>query len=655
MNFCTKCGNQISDTTTFCGHCGEKVVAPVQEQIPFSQAPPPISESPPVMPEVPIIPADPPVAPESPVMPVTPPVPPDASSSTTGNHSVLQGTPNIPPPVKGCSPLYLEYYEYLAQGSLDKDKGDELKARGQAILNIYHPPLILKLLGIPVVLFGLYIFYFTLSITSNLMELCFMALLFPTLFFTTYPAEKNSRIRHTTKEKVYGLPQVHYETQVQAVELLTGTLVTKRLMKPIALKHSLPAYGLLGILGCIIYVDNHPEAFSDSPGYTSTSSFSSSSTSTAPSTTAQNPCFIDGAEVDIVDNNSYLTVTYYWYNTYGVTLSPVDAFTTSATQDGVSLEAFNFVNKQKEVPPNTTIEMKESFILRKGSDQVHISVESLDKSWSVEKIFQIVEEEIPVEPPADVPPVSQNTEELPQTPVVVDGSATLSKLTNTQWLMSSGDPYNTFSNYNDPQGLQLEIVEIGSDYYAYAMDHITGEGRYQNDTLLPITVVDENTFHIAFQSVMWDGSQIDYQVKLNVNPLGRVFASYWKGSSLLAENMEMLSIDTWQSGKYRYFNQEDSSVRFGLEHQGWITPMDMEFTYYYLLAQRWFSESDTLFYDTRDLYIVSCDFETYRGSWVTIEFYDSSDLFAPLRRATFDFYDASSMTEIQVDGVSYYR
>lgn len=184
------------------------------------------------------------------------------------------------------------------------------------------------------------------------------------------------------------------------------------------------------------------------------------------------------------------------------------------------------------------------------------------------------------------------------------------------------------------QGVELEISEIGSSYYA-SLDF--GEffpPSLNNDPLLPISMSDE-TFYIPYDQ----GS-----MELTVNAVGKIYATFTTDGSTWVNHLELLPLNQWLEGKYEFYDFMNSTE----------SPISTELYYSKYLTRRWFANhsSDIRYYDTNPVYIVTCNVEDYRGFWVDFKFY-TSDM--TLHTANGDLMDLDFGTNLlTIDGQSYY-
>ena len=249
----------------------------------------------------------------------------------------------------------------------------------------------------------------------------------------------------------------------------------------------------------------------------------------------------------------------------------------------------------------------------------------------------------------------------PQEEIKVQKDETLSKYVGT-WFATTVDEEHNFDmskyeniedNYVSIFGVMLEIKESDSGYYAYLSTNLQSDGwiterKFDGDFALPIIENNAGGWTIEYSVEDWRTEDIigTSELLLTVNPAGDLFIQI-NGSEQVAKT-PLYNINEWQNGQYKYYNQEQSEVRFGNEIDGYNTPIECEIFLRNYFYTKWTAENDLYMPD--NIYVVKYISDSYRSTSEDIYFYEEGDM-NTLHHASFCDYDITG--EMTLDGVVY--
>ena len=230
------------------------------------------------------------------------------------------------------------------------------------------------------------------------------------------------------------------------------------------------------------------------------------------------------------------------------------------------------------------------------------------------------------------------------------------------WYVTSADDNGAFSasTYTDLLGLELELVELDSEYYAYLYSTLdtSSSPAYQSingDTLLPIIQDTDDTWKIRYDEVnSATGEKVGQAVlTLSINPLGEVYAEISSTSIYEMNRTKLFNISEWQDGQYLYYDKNNS---YSHDFDG-TYPMPAllcESSLRECVYGTWYSgtgsSAERTQIDPGNIYVRSAKWELYRDNSFYVNFSYKSD-----PSITHTLCAPYLADEISIDGRPYYK
>lgn len=211
----------------------------------------------------------------------------------------------------------------------------------------------------------------------------------------------------------------------------------------------------------------------------------------------------------------------------------------------------------------------------------------------------------------------------------------LSTLAATSYYASNEDDDSKFLNNSedDFQGIHLEFQQIRDDYYATLYYTKQGEGwaslcYYQGDSLLPVAILEEDTYEIPFDQRGKGRLQEDYDttsvIEFTVNPLGEVFFTLEEEASRSINHMSLKPPDIWRDGEFLFYVMEDSPYEDPLDGKNEVHPFQIIKTFGQSIYQNWRNDTEVRKISSGDIHLLSCKPSIFTG--ITFTYYEKDDL-----------------------------
>ncbi len=211
----------------------------------------------------------------------------------------------------------------------------------------------------------------------------------------------------------------------------------------------------------------------------------------------------------------------------------------------------------------------------------------------------------------------------------------LSSLECTSYYASNEDTDNKFlhNSEDDFQGIHVEFQQIQDDFYASLYYTKQGEGwaslcYYQGDSLLPVVILEENSYEIPFDQRGIGRLQEDYEetnfLYFTVNPLGDLYFTLEEEGKVAIDYMSLKSPDIWRDGEFMFYIMADSPYDDPVDGENEVHPFQIIKTFGQSLYQTWRNDSEVRKLNSGDIHLLSCEPSLLTG--ISFTYYEKDDL-----------------------------
>ena len=202
-------------------------------------------------------------------------------------------------------------------------------------------------------------------------------------------------------------------------------------------------------------------------------------------------------------------------------------------------------------------------------------------------------------------------------------------------------------------GIELEIVEIDDNFYAYLSTNLNPSKKFfveqkkDADNLLPVIFKDNNIWEIIYDENNGDQIVGTAVLSLNINPAGKLFVEI--SGKYSCPKTPLYSLEQWQGGMYKKFDFNKSVDVFGKDITYCYSPIDCELFLRNTFYRKWY-EGNSGFVVDDNIYVVSYSTNSFRGYTQELCYYNADDL-NTLHHA---YFEDETGQEMVLDGTTYY-